>query len=170
MLRIPDAVKSAMPRGPLARDATAARALLSDPIKTAIVLVSLPEELPARETVTLVRDLRELALPMGPLVINAMPPAEATEPGVERVLGASRPGGVSEAVSGLIAGASVLAARRRDAARIVSSLARDPGLPMIQLPRIPCNDLGPEQIAQLADILGASVDQEATMAPPPDSL
>jgi anion-transporting ArsA/GET3 family ATPase len=157
MLRIPDAVKSAMPRGPLARDATAARALLSDPMRTAIVLVSLPEELPARETVTLVRDLRELSLPMGPLVINAMPPAEATQPGVERVLGAAHTNGVSEAIAGLVAGASVLAARRRDAERIVSSLTGEPGLPMIQLPRLPCNDLGPEEIAQLADVLAASI-------------
>jgi anion-transporting ArsA/GET3 family ATPase len=153
MLRIPEAVKSAMPRGPLARDATAARALLSDPGQTAVVLVSLPEELPARETVALVRDLRELAMPVSSLIINAMPPAEATSPPVERVLSASPVAGASEAIAGLLAGASVLASRRRDAERIVAGLADAPALPMIELPRLPCNDLGPQEIDHLADLL-----------------
>ena len=38
MLRVPDAVRSAMPKGPLARDAAMARALLSDEKQTAVVL------------------------------------------------------------------------------------------------------------------------------------
>jgi anion-transporting ArsA/GET3 family ATPase len=157
MLRIPDAVRSAMPRGPLARDAGAARALLSDAQQTAVVLVSLPEELPARETVTLTRDLRELRLPVGPLVINAMPPRDATDPGVEKVLSAGGNGAAPDVLAGLLAGVSVLAARRRDADRVVASLATDPGLPMIQLPRLPSNSLGPEEINHLSDLLAASL-------------
>jgi anion-transporting ArsA/GET3 family ATPase len=151
MLRIPDAVQQAMPKGPLARDAALARALLSDANQTSVVLVTLAEELPARETVTLARDLRALGIPQGPLVVNAMPPAGAGDPGVERILaaGASAP----PALAGLLAGAAVLAARRRDAERIVTGLAGDPALPMFRLPRLPTNDLGPQEIAHLADLL-----------------
>jgi anion-transporting ArsA/GET3 family ATPase len=156
MLHIPDAVKSAMPKGPLARDAALARALLSDEKQTSIVLVTLPEELPARETVTLARDIRNLRMPLGPLVINAMPPPEATDPNLDKVLVTSDGGPPPAELAGILAGVSVLAARRRDADRIVAGLANDPGLPMIQLPRLPSNDLGPEEIAHLADLLAAA--------------
>jgi Oxyanion-translocating ATPase len=156
MLRIPDAVKSAMPKGPLARDATLARALLSDEKQTSVILVTLPEELPARETSTLARDIRDLRMPLGLLVINAMPPAEATDPALDKVLAANADDPPSPELAGILAGVTVLAARRRDADRIVSSFSSDPGLPMLQLPRLPSNDLGPEEVAHLADILSKS--------------
>jgi anion-transporting ArsA/GET3 family ATPase len=156
MLRIPDAVKSAMPKGPLARDAGAARAMLSDPDATSVVLVTLPEELPARETLTLARDLRDLSIPAGPLIVNAMPPAEATDPTVERIVAAAADRPDAPSLAGLVAGISVLGARRRDAERIVAGLATDPGLPMLQLPRLPSNDLGPEEVDCLADLLAAA--------------
>jgi anion-transporting ArsA/GET3 family ATPase len=156
MLRIPDAVRSAMPRGPLARDAEQARTTLSDPGLTSVVLVTLPEELPARETLVLVRDLKELRIPMGPLVVNGMPPAEAADPIVERIVAADTNAAASPALTNVVAGISVLGARRRDAERTVASLALDPGLPMLQLPRLPSNGLGPAEITQLADILAAA--------------
>jgi len=159
MLRIPDAVKSAMPKGPLARDAAMARALLSDPKQTAVVLVTLPEELPARETSTLARDIRELRMPLGPLVVNSMPPAEAIDPDVERVLAAKAESPPPPELALLLAGVSVLAARRRDADRILAGLASDPGLPMFHLPRLPSNDLGPDEIDHLADLLAEALSQ-----------
>jgi anion-transporting ArsA/GET3 family ATPase len=154
MLRIPDAVKSAMPKGPLARDAGLARTMLSDPDATSVVLVTLPEELPARETSALARDVRALRMPLGSLVVNAMPPAEAADPAVEGIVAAAAPD--TPALAGLAAGLSVLGARRRDAERIVAGLAADPGLPMLQLPRLPSNDLGPEEIGRLAELLAVA--------------
>jgi len=156
MLRIPDAVRSAMPRGPLARDAEQARATFSDPRLTSVVLVTLPEELPARETLVLVRDLKELRIPIGPLVVNAMPPAEAADPVVERIVASQTNAAAIPALANLVAGISVLGNRRRDAERTVANLAADPGLPMLQLPRLPSNDLGPEEISKLADILATT--------------
>jgi anion-transporting ArsA/GET3 family ATPase len=157
MLRIPDAVRSAMPKGPLARDAAQARALLSDEKQTAVVLVTLPEELPARETSTLARDIRDLRMPLGPLVVNAMPPAEATDPALDRVLAANADSPPPPELAGILAGVTVLAARRRDADRIVTGLASDPGLPMLQLPRLPSNDLGPQEVGFLADLLAKAL-------------
>jgi anion-transporting ArsA/GET3 family ATPase len=156
MLRIPDAVQQAMPKGPLARDAALARALLSDASQTSVVLVTLPEELPARETVTLARDIRALGIPQGLLVVNAMPPAEATDPGIERILAASASAAPPVALAGLLADVAVLAARRHDAERIVAGLTGDPGLPMVQIPRLPTNDLGPEEIASLGSLLAGT--------------
>jgi anion-transporting ArsA/GET3 family ATPase len=153
MLRVPDAVSSAMPKGPLARDALLARALLSDSRQTAAVLVSLPEELPARETTTLARDLRDLRIPLGSLVVNAMPPAEATDVCVTKVLDAAGEGGAPAPLASVLAGTAILAARRRDADRIVEGLAADLGLPMLLLPRLPTSDLGPAEIEHLAGLL-----------------
>jgi anion-transporting ArsA/GET3 family ATPase len=153
MLRIPEAVARAMPKGPLARDALQARALLLDPARTAAVIVTLPEELPARETVLLARDLRGLGIPLGPLVVNAMPPAEAAEPSVAKVLAAAAAQAVPSELAGILAATAVMAARRRDAERIVAALASDPGQPIIPLPRLPKGDLGPEEILRLASIL-----------------
>jgi len=155
MLRIPDAVKSAMPRGPLARDATLARATLSDPNLTSAVLVTLPEELPARETLALVRDLRELRIPMGPLIINGMPPVEASDPVIESIVSAVAAQADTSPLANLVTGLSVLGSRRRDAERIVAALAENPGLPMLELPRLPSNDLGPAEIELLASALEA---------------
>ncbi len=157
MLRIPDAVKSAMPKGPLARDAAQARATLSDENATSVVLVTLPEELPARETSTLARDIRDLRMPLGPLVVNAMPPAAATDPSLDKVLQVDDQNPAPPELAGILAGVAILAARRRDADRIVAGFDSDPGLPMLQLPRLPSNDLGPDEIAHLADLLAIAL-------------
>jgi anion-transporting ArsA/GET3 family ATPase len=157
MLRIPEAVRSAMPKGPLAHDATRAQALLSDEKQTSIVLVTLPEELPARETSTLARDIRNLRMPLGPLVVNSMPPVEAADPNLDKVLAARNDGQLPAELAGILAGVSVLAARRRDADRIITGLASDPGLPIFQLPRLPSNDFGPEEISQLADLFASAM-------------
>lgn len=152
MLRIPQAVQQAMPKGPLARDAALAQELLRDADQTSVVFVTLPEDLPARETVTLARDIQGLGIPKGPLVVNAMPPAEAADPFIDRILAASE-GSAAQELAATLTGVSVLAARRRDAERIVASLAKEPALPMIELPRLPTNDLGPEEVTRLADLL-----------------
>jgi anion-transporting ArsA/GET3 family ATPase len=157
MLRIPDAVRSAMPKGPLARDAGLARTTLSDPNATSVVLVTLPEELPARETLVLVRDLQELRIPMGPLIVNGMPPAEAADPTVESIVALGANATNVPALAHLVTGISILGARRRDAERTVASLAAALALPMLQLPRLPSNDLGPEEIGALADLLATTV-------------
>jgi hypothetical protein len=121
------------------------------------VLVTLPEELPARETSTLARDIRELRMPLGPLVVNAMPPAAATDPALDRVLAANAQSPSPPELAGILDGVSILAARRRDADRMITGLASDPGLPMLQLPRLPSNDLGPEEISHLADLLATAL-------------
>ena len=154
---VPSPIQLSLPKGPLARDAAQARALLSDEKQTAVVLVTLPEELPARETSTLASDIRDLRMPLGPLVVNAMPPAEATDPALDKVLAANADSPPPPELAGLLAGVTVLAARRRDADRIVTGLANDPGLPMLQLPRLPSNDLGPEEVGYLADLLAAAL-------------
>src|SRR6185503_11256839 len=87
MLRIPGAILTAMPKGPLARDARTIEELLHDPARAALLVVTLAEELPAREAGELVAAARDgLRLPLGRLVVNAVPPDDATAPALAPLL------------------------------------------------------------------------------------
>lgn len=87
MLRIPGAILAAMPKGPLARDARALQDLLHDPARAALLIVTLAEELPARESVELATAAREtLGLTLGPLVVNALPSEAPTAPPLAALL------------------------------------------------------------------------------------
>ena len=68
MLKIPQAILDTTPAGPLIRDTRALRELLSDRARAALVIVTLPEELPAIETRELAATAtRELGIGLGPL-------------------------------------------------------------------------------------------------------
>ena len=54
-------------------DARTMSELLSDPVRTALVIVTRPEELPAGETVELATTARDmLKLPLGPVIVNIL--------------------------------------------------------------------------------------------------
>src|SRR5262249_56256109 len=65
MLRVPKVILDVVPPGLLRRDAERALALFQDPKACAVVLVTLPEEMPTTETIELSRALTgELSLPL----------------------------------------------------------------------------------------------------------
>jgi anion-transporting ArsA/GET3 family ATPase len=74
MLRVPKVILDVVPPGLLRRDAERAWALFQDPKTCAIVLVTLPEEMPTTETIELARALGELKLPVGRVVVNGVLP------------------------------------------------------------------------------------------------
>jgi anion-transporting ArsA/GET3 family ATPase len=75
MLRVPKVILDVVPHGLLRRDAELAWKLFQDPAMSAVVLVTLPEELPATETIELARALEnELRLPIGKVVVNGVLP------------------------------------------------------------------------------------------------
>jgi anion-transporting ArsA/GET3 family ATPase len=84
MLRVPKVILEVVPPGLLRRDAERAMALFQDPTTCAVVLVTLPEEMPTTETIELARALQELRLPIGRVVVNGvLPPLFSKE---ERVV------------------------------------------------------------------------------------
>jgi anion-transporting ArsA/GET3 family ATPase len=72
VLRVPRVIMDVSPGGRLRADAEAAWGTLTDPRQSAMVLVSLAEELPTTETLELASTLREMGLPLGALVINML--------------------------------------------------------------------------------------------------
>jgi anion-transporting ArsA/GET3 family ATPase len=154
MLRIPGAILAAMPKGPLAADARAIDDLLRDPVRAALVIVTLPEELPAREAGELATALRELGLPLGPLVVNAVPSEDATAPALTPIL--DRAATTDGALGSTLRLAIAARAHRRLAEQTIAGLRRDLGLPLLLLPRLPTVDIGPGGIATLAgQVVGA---------------
>lgn len=75
MLRVPKVILDVVPPGLLRRDAERAWELFQDPKNCAVVLVTLPEEMPTTETIELAHALdRELHLPIGKIVVNCVVP------------------------------------------------------------------------------------------------
>ena len=73
MLRVPKVILDVVPPGVLRRDAEAAWAFFQDPVRSGIVLVTLPEEMPVTETLELLATIRgELRLPIQKLVVNGV--------------------------------------------------------------------------------------------------
>jgi anion-transporting ArsA/GET3 family ATPase len=75
MLRVPKVILDVVPPGLLRRDAERAWNLFQDPATCAVVLVTLPEEMPTSETIELAHALTtELKLPIGKVVVNGVLP------------------------------------------------------------------------------------------------
>jgi anion-transporting ArsA/GET3 family ATPase len=75
MLRVPTVIMDVVPPGLLRRDAERAVEMFRDPKTCAVVLVTIPEEMPTSETIELARALvTELSLPIGEIVVNAVLP------------------------------------------------------------------------------------------------
>lgn len=72
--RLPKVIRDAVPSGNMHMETAEMWSLLSDPGKTRIHLVTIPEELPVEETFELRNRLtEELGLPLGRLIINSTP-------------------------------------------------------------------------------------------------
>jgi anion-transporting ArsA/GET3 family ATPase len=155
VLSIPQAVLEAVPKGPLARDAEAMRTLFTDPQRSAFVMVTLAEDLPARETSQLAASARDLQMPLGPLVVNAVPSPLFNAPPLASLLEAlPAPAAISHRpLASTVGGARLLRQWRLDAETILARLRIDPGLPLVELPRLPTTDLGPPEIIELAEVL-----------------
>src|SRR5512137_2031046 len=96
LLGVPRALRDTVPAGPLRRDADWMQALLQDPERTAVTLVSLPEEMPVTETAELdarvtpaerdrLRAQAGAAPPLGPAAQAAVLEAEQQERAEEQV-------------------------------------------------------------------------------------
>lgn len=76
LLRVPSALVDTVPAGPLRNDADWMEAMLVDPERTSVAIVTLPEEMPVNEAVELDQQVRGvLGMHRGAVFVNAMPEA-----------------------------------------------------------------------------------------------
>jgi len=90
MLRVPKVIVEIAPPGVLRSDAERAWEMFRDPVRSGVVVVSLPEEMPTNETLELCAALQsELTLPIHEIVVNSLLPplfSEAEASALERLV------------------------------------------------------------------------------------
>ncbi len=131
-LSLPEVFADLATRGPLARLLQGFTALLSDRERTALNLVTLPDELPAQETRELYAALRQKDLvPLGRLFINRVPERPVSD-ATRALYGPLEEAGWDAEV----ALARRLEAAHERAATIANALERELELPTLRLPAL----------------------------------
>ncbi len=157
MLRVPKVIVEIVPPGILRRDAERAWKMFTDPAQTAVLVVTIPEELPATETLELIAAIDdELRLPIGALVVNGLLPVLFSEDearGLATVLDEPRetgaPAGVSAGADGVHAAAR-RAAQERAQAMSLARIVAGTNLPRIELPYLFDDAANPAAIEKLS--------------------
>jgi anion-transporting ArsA/GET3 family ATPase len=165
MLRIPRTILGTVPDGPLTRDAGLIDAMLRDPHRTAVVGVTLAEDMPANEITELHHALGALGIRVSHLVINQVYPerfragspadqvldallADTVARGVARSADAAR-----DDLRALALHSQTSRRRRRLNEQYIERLAAALPLPQSQLPLLFDHPLGPAEIAGLSQLL-----------------
>jgi len=151
MLKVPWVIVETVPEGPLTRDARAVKAMLVDPAQTSAVLVTLAEEMPVNEALELEAHLRKLGIGPQQLVVNQIYPdhVPAGTP-VARVLDTlvADPA-LGSPLAEVTAHASLSRDRRRLNERYLSELRHRTKTPVLELPMLFAQTLGPAHVREL---------------------
>lgn len=152
-------LSEAVRMGPIRAQALDVLDLLGDPERCSVMLVTLPEETPVNELVETGFKLEdEVGIKLGPAVVNGVYPLLAGL-GSDPIKAAEAAGttlreGEAEALSQ----AAQFRRKRHDLqASQLERLGEQLPLPQLCLPFLFRADLGPEQIDELADALGAQI-------------
>ena len=157
LLQLPAVIVDAVKSGPFATDSRPIRDLLQDPTRTLVHLVSLPEELPVRETLELSNRIQnDLNISLGCCFVNRVWPKPFTAR-EQRIVGQLR-----AAVRGRDQGIDTMmdqvinASRRRDKQqKHIQTLGDElTGLPIIQVPRLFTDQIGMEELDTLSHHMG----------------
>lgn len=155
MLSLPGTILKAVEKGPMATDVREMQDLLRDDGVTGIAVVTLPEELPVNEAAELLDQLDRIGLARGRfLFINRIIP-EFFDPRTRKILGEMKNHLRFCRDNNLPAGRictilSHLNRRRESEDGELSRLRRMDSVPRIELPDLPTDGFGIEQIQELA--------------------
>ena len=135
LLRVPSALVDTIPGGPLRHDAEWMEALLVDPARTSLAIVTLPEEMPVNEAIDLDAQVRGvLGIHRGALFVNAMPPARF---GAEEVARLAALADAGPPLGPAARAARLQAIRAEQAARYLERARAALDLPATVIPLIP---------------------------------
>lgn len=144
LLRLPDVILKVSKSGPMADEVRDMRTLLTDPQRTRLNLVSLPEEMPVRETQELMAQVRDvLRIPTGHLFINGIWPALFTPDQSTVMAKFDRAfGDVDPRLSGAVDCVEKVTERSQLHARYVRELHETIDMPAVELPYLFRHDFG----------------------------
>lgn len=154
MLRVPKVIVEVVPPGLLRRDAERAWELFQDPDNCAVVLVTLPEEMPTTETIELANALRdELKLPIGKIVVNCVLPPLFSKEERSKLEGVAPVDAASAPEAALMSGRR-RALREQVQASALARLAKELPVPPSFLPQLFEDAAQPSAIRELAKRVG----------------
>jgi anion-transporting ArsA/GET3 family ATPase len=157
-LMSPRGLLDAVRVGPVRSQAEGVIAMLADPARCRVMMVTLPEETPVNELVDTAFTLEDrVGVQLGPVVVNAMP-AELALAGVTAAQDATTatvelPTAEAEALD---VAAAFRTERHRLAQEQADTLAARLPLPQLRLPFL-FGEIGPAEIDRLADALTTAV-------------
>ncbi len=160
LLRVPWVIAETVPDGPLSRDARSVQALLRDPVNTALVIVTLAEEMPANEARELAGKLDALlGLRTHHLVVNQLypqrfPDAAPQTQVLAALLGAKH---LDPHLHSLALHGDLARSRRQLNERYLAMLKASVPAPHLYLPLIFAPRIGPTHIEVLSRALEADV-------------
>jgi anion-transporting ArsA/GET3 family ATPase len=151
-----DAVKV----GPINAQAREALDMLTDPARTQVVLVTLPEETPVNELIDTAYHLEDrVGVSLGPVVVNGIvPDIEGLD--VDPAAAAEQAGTtlIGDELDALRAAAAFRKERRALQDEQLARLSEALPLPQIHLPALPVTSLGAAELEQLATALLAGIE------------
>jgi anion-transporting ArsA/GET3 family ATPase len=158
MLRIPKVILDTVPEGPLTRDARSLHSLLRDRDRTALVLVTLAEEMPTNEAQELSAQLSgELGIDVAKLVVNQVYPDRFPEGSPEAMvlskLLTAAPDSLSADLRAVMQHSELARQRRALNQRYLSELESMFEAPQTRLPLLFAPTLGPAEIDHLSAII-----------------
>jgi anion-transporting ArsA/GET3 family ATPase len=146
--------------GPIRSQAEDVLSLLTDPTRSQVILVTLPEETPVNEAVETAFSLEDrVGIDLGPIVVNGLyPPLEGLDGDPAQAASGSDVQLPPDQVAALVAAARFRLARQDLQREQLERLADALPLPQLSLPWLFTADVGPAEVDVLADALTASVD------------
>jgi len=146
--------------GPIRAQAADVVALLSDPRRCQVALVTLPEEMPVNEVVEAAYQLEDrVGIALGPVIVNAAyPPTPGLETPAETTLAAA---GVTldPATADALEEARRFRQRRHELQEEqVHRLADELPLPQLRVPYLFTDAIGPRELDTLSAALGAGIE------------
>lgn len=138
---VPQVIIDTVPPGAMSNDATWMRDYLIDPKMTAVVLVSLPEEMPVNETIDLHAALtKQVKMKPQLVVLNGF---------IEPRFSPADSEGVSAALREFAHAHEIREQMSRESFEKLQTL----GLPVVKVPRLLVNDFGRKAIEQISETL-----------------
>ena len=154
MLRIPWVILETVPEGPLTRDARSVQALLRDPARTAAVMVTLAEEMPATEARELTATIEKLGIHPQRVLVNqvATDHLPAGSAGA-KVVAALETASATPPLDAIVAQAGMARARRALNQHYLTEIALNVRAPSHAVPYLARTRLGPAEIAVLSKLV-----------------
>jgi len=146
--------------GPIRAQAADVVALLSDPRRCQVALVTLPEEMPVNEVVEAAYQLEDrVGIALGPVIVNAAyPPAPGLAAPAEATLSAAGVT-VDPATADALEEARRFRQRRHELQELqVRRLAEELPLPQLRVPYLFTDAIGPRELDTLSAALGAGIE------------